>query len=63
LPPYSPDLTPIEEIFSTIKGFLRSATARTTEAVYEAIGAALQTVCPEDMRGWFKSCGLCATQG
>jgi transposase len=62
LPPYSPDLTPIEEMFSKLKGFLRSAAARTTEAVDEAMGAALRTVCPEDIRGWFKSCGLCATQ-
>jgi transposase len=62
LPPYSPDLTPIEEMFSKVKGFLRSAAARTTEAVYEAMGAALRAVCPEDIRGWFKSCGLCATQ-
>ena len=54
MPPYSPDLMPIEEMFSKIKGFLRSAAARTTEAVYEAMGAALRTVCPEDIRGWFK---------
>src|SRR5512135_1780563 len=63
LPPYSPDLTPIEEMFSKVKGWLRSAAARTTEAVYDAMGAALRAVCPEDILGWFKSCGLCATQG
>lgn len=62
LPPYSPDLTPIEEMFSKVKQFLRSAAARTTETVYEAIGGALRAVCPKDIRGWFKSCGLCATQ-
>ena len=63
LPPYSPDLTPIEEMWSKVKGWLRSAAARTTEAVYDAMGAALRAVCPEDILGWFKSCGLCATQG
>lgn len=63
LPPYSPDLTPIEEMWSKVKGGLRSAAARTTEAVYDAMGAALRAVCPEDILGWFKSCGLCATQG
>ena len=63
LPPYSPDLTPIEERWSKVKGWLRSAAARTTEAVYDAMGAALRAVCPEDILGWFKSCGLCATQG
>ncbi len=63
LPPDSPDLTPIEEMGSQVKGGLRSAAARTTEAVYDAMGAALRAVCPEDILGWFKSCGLCATQG
>lgn len=63
LPPYSPDLTQIEEMFSKLKGWLRSAAARTTEAVYKAMGAALRAVCPADIRGWFSSYGLCATQG
>src|SRR5512135_1391509 len=63
LPPYSPDLTPIEEMWSKVKEFLRSAAARTTTAVYDAMGLALKAVCPEDILGWFKSCGLCATQG
>jgi transposase len=62
LPPYSPDLTPIEEMYSKVKAILRSAAARTTEAVYEAMGVALRAVCPSDIRGWFTSCGLCATQ-
>jgi transposase len=63
LPPYSPDLTPIEEMFSKAEGLLRSAAARTTATVYDAMGAALRAVCPGDILGWFKSCGLCATQG
>jgi transposase len=62
LPPYSPDYVPIEEMWSKVKGFLRSVAARTTEAVVEAMGAALRTVSPGDILGWFKSCGLCATQ-
>jgi transposase len=62
LPPYSPDYTPIEEMYSKVKGILRSAAARTTDAVYEAMGMALRAVCPSDIRGWFKHCGLCATQ-
>lgn len=62
LPPYSPDYTPIEEMYSKLKGLLRSAAARTTEAVYDAMGVALWAVCPSDIRGWFKHCGLCATQ-
>jgi transposase len=62
LPPYSPDYTPIEEMDSKVKGILRTAAARTTEAVYEAMGVALRAVCPSDIRGWFKHCGIRATQ-
>ena len=62
LPPYSPDYTPIEEMYSKVKGRLRSAAAGTTDAVYEAMGVARRAVCPSDIRGWFKHCGLCATQ-
>ena len=53
LPPWSPDLTPIEEMFSKVKGAMRSAAARTTEAVYAAFGSALHEVTPEDIAGWF----------
>ena len=38
LPPYSPDLNPIEEAFSKVKGILRKAEARTREALVEAMG-------------------------
>ncbi len=44
LPPYSPDLNPIEEAFSKIKGLLRKAEARSREALLEAIGAALSAL-------------------
>ena len=54
LPPWSPDLSPIEEMYSKVKGALRSAAARTTEAVYAAMGSALQDVTPEDILGWFQ---------
>jgi transposase len=63
LPPSSPDPTPIAERFSKVKGGPRSAATRTTEAVYDAMGAALRAACPEDILGWFKSRGLYATQG
>ena len=55
LPPYSPDYSPIEEMYSKVKGMLRSAAARTTDAVYDAMGVALGAVCPSDIRGWFTS--------
>ena len=57
LPAYSPDLNPIEKMWSKVKQSLRSAEARTREKLLEAIAAALQTVTPKDARGWFASCG------
>jgi transposase len=53
LPPYSPDLTPIEEMVSKVKGAMRSAAARTKETVYAAFASALHDVTPEDIAGWF----------
>lgn len=53
LPVYSPDLTPIEEMFSKTKGHLRSVGARTTERVISAMGEALDRVTQSDILGWF----------
>jgi transposase len=57
LPPYSPDLNPIEEAFSKIKDFIRKAEARTREALVEAMGAAISAVTARDARGFFEHCG------
>ena len=57
LPPYSPDLNPIEKMWSKIKQFLRSFKARSQDALYDAIAAALKTVTAKDAQGWFFSCG------
>jgi len=57
LPPYSPDLNPIERCWSKLKTALRAAKARTREALDEAITLALATVTEADARGWFKHCG------
>jgi transposase len=57
LPPYSPDLNPIEEAFSKVKGLLRKASARTRGALVEAMGQALDAVSARDARGWFGHCG------
>jgi transposase len=57
LPPYSPDLNPIEKMWSKVKAFLRSVEARTQAALIEAIGLALQTVTAQDAINWFASCG------
>jgi transposase len=53
LPPWSPDLTPIEEMVSKVKGAMRSLAARTTETVYAAFASALHEVSLEDIAGWF----------
>jgi transposase len=57
LPPYSPDLNPIEEAFSKIKRLLRKAEARTRKALIEAICAAICAVTDRDVRGFFEHCG------
>jgi hypothetical protein len=57
LPPYSPDLNPIEEAFSKVKRLLRVIGARTKEALVEAIGMALDGVGAWDAKGVFTHCG------
>ena len=57
LPPYSPDLSPIEEAFSKVKHILRKIGARGKEALIEAMGRALGAVSTEDARGFFAHCG------
>lgn len=54
LPVYSPDLTPIEEMGSKVKGVLRSIGARTTKTVMAALGEALEQITPRDIGGWFQ---------
>ena len=62
LPPWSPDLRPIEEMVSKVKGAMKSAAARTTEAIYAAFASALHDVAPEDITGWFRSRATYAMQ-
>ena len=57
LPSYSPDLSPIEEAFSKLKAALRRASARTREALEEAICQALELITAQDACGWFAHCG------
>jgi len=53
LPPWSPDKSPIEELFGKVKGHLRTAGARTFDTVVAAMGQALDLVTPSDIYGWF----------
>ena len=57
LPPYSPDLNPIEQMWSKIMDFLRKAAARSVAALVAAIGQALKTITDTDIIGWFEHCG------
>ena len=57
LPSYSPEMNPIEEAFSKIKGIARKVRARTREALEEAIAVALCAVTPEDAAGCFAHAG------
>ena len=57
LPPYSPDFSPIEPGWSKVKQHLRSAEARTPEALRKAGADALATITAADTEGWFRHCG------
>jgi transposase len=61
LPPYSPDLNPIEPLWSKVKGRVRKAGARTRDALWSAIGRALDAIRPEECRNYFAHCGYTAT--
>lgn len=57
LPAYSPDLNPIEKMWSKVKNSLRTAAARTLPELQAAIGQALAKVTSTDAANWFGSCG------
>ena len=57
LPAYSPDLTPIEKMWSKVKNALRTAEARTPAALITAIRSALGSITRQDAINWFNSCG------
>lgn len=58
LPPYSPDLSPIELCWSKLKQFLLSFAARTYEALNQAMTAAVNIITADNVIGWFNHCGL-----
>ena len=57
LPPYSPDYTPIEQVFSKIKALLRGLGARTKEALQEAVRLAIAAITRDDVAAWFAHAG------
>jgi transposase len=54
LPPYSPDLNPIEKAWAKLKQLLRSAKARSKDALDQAITEALKRISPHDAKAWFR---------
>lgn len=62
LPPYSPDLNPIEKCWAKVKAVLRRLKARTFDELVEALNLAFQSITPEDARAWFAHCGYLAPQ-
>lgn len=57
LPPYSPDLNPIELAWSKVKALVRGAGARTLDELVDAVAASLRRLRPHDIRGWIGHCG------
>ncbi len=61
LPTYSPDLSPIEVVWSKVKSILRSIAPRTAEQLHEAITLAFNSVSKSDFFGWFYECDASTT--
>jgi len=58
LPPYSPDLNPIEQAWAKLKQVLRSLKARTAEALEQAVTQALPCITADHARAWFRHCSI-----
>jgi len=61
LPPYSPDLNPIEKAFAKLKARLRATAKRTIRELEEYLGALCDAFAPDECRNYFRSCGYSAT--
>ena len=61
LPPYSPDLNPIEKFFAKLKALLRQAATRTIDTLWEQIGQVLNTLSPTECAHYFASSGYVCT--
>ncbi len=57
LPPYSPDLNPIEQVFARLKHLMRKAAERTVEATWNRIGALLDAFTPQECRNYLRNSG------
>lgn len=57
LPPYSPDLNPIENMWSKVKSIIRKINPRTFDEIWHAMNEALWCISKSNLNGWFKGCG------
>jgi transposase len=57
LPPYSPDLNPIEQLFAKLKALLRKAAARTRDSLWSTIGDALDAFTPDECGNYIRNSG------
>jgi transposase len=57
LPPYSPDLNPIEQVFAKLKHLLRQASERSVEATWQRLGQILDLFTPDECASYFKNAG------
>ncbi|MBC6962154.1 MAG: IS630 family transposase, partial [Nitrosomonas sp.] len=57
LPPYSPDLNPIEKLFSKLKAMLRKAARRTRQTLWDEIGRIIDTFLPVECQNYFNAAG------
>jgi transposase len=61
LPPYSPDLNPIELAFAKLKWLVRSAAERTVDGLWRSLGLAGEAFSPAECRNYFRHCGYATT--
>ena len=61
LPPYSPDLNPIEQVFAKLKTLLRKAAERTVDATWKCIGTLLTRYTPKECANYFANAGYAST--
>jgi len=57
LPPYSPDLSPIEKMWAKIKEFIKRSKPRSNAEFHDALAVALNSVNEDDLQGWYEECG------
>ena len=61
LPPYSPDLNPIEQVFAKLKHLMRTASERTVEATWKRLGTVLNSFSPQECSNYLRNAGYASS--